>query len=113
MSDVRRQLITILAVAAPTCAVLPIVANLSGGWIALHLAGGAISLVILLWAAWQLPSRARWPAYAAIAISLAVVGVVTGGGTFGRLAELAMGVVLGTVYLVSVGAALRTKVGPA
>lgn len=108
MSETRRQLLTILAVAAPTCAVLPIAAGLGGWWIALHLGGGALSLAILLWAAWQLPSRRRWPAYVAIAVSIVVIGVVTGGGTIGAAVEIALLIGLGAAYLYCVGRALRS-----
>lgn len=107
MSETRRQLLTILAVAAPTCAVLPIVAGLGGGWIALHLGGGALSLAILLWAAWQLPRSQRWPAYAAIGVSIAVIGIVTGGGAIGTAVEIALLVALGATYLFCVSLALR------
>lgn len=107
MSESRRQLLAILAVAAPTCAVLPVAADLEGGWVALHLAGGALSLAILLWAAWRLGGTARWAAYAAIGVSLLVIGVVTGGGTVGTAIEVALLVGLGSIYVYCVGQAIR------
>jgi hypothetical protein len=89
-------------VIAPLLAVSPIVLGLDGGWIALHLIGGAVTLGILIFCAWHLPGRQRWAALAGVAISLVVISIVTSGGTIGPVVQVAMFVVLAAIYIFSV-----------
>lgn len=92
----------ILAIAAPLLAVAPIVLGLSGGWIALHLIGGATALAILIVSAVLLPSPWRWYAVTGVAISIATIAIVTDGGTIGPLVQLAMLIGLGAIYVACV-----------
>lgn len=89
----------LLAIAAPLMAVAPVAFGLSGPWIALHLAGGAISLAILLYGAFVLPSP--WRAYAAgaIAFSLVVIVIVTSGHSLPIPLQVAVLVLLGATYV--------------
>lgn len=91
-----------VAVLAPLMTVAPIVFGLSGGWIALHLIGGAVSLAVLVTAAALLPSPWRWYAAAAVVISLAAITVVTDGGSIAAPVQIAMLVVLGGTYIACV-----------
>ena len=91
-----------VAVIAPLLAVAPIVLGLSGGWIALHLLGGATALVILIISATVLPSPWRWYAIAGVIISIAAISVVTGGGSIGVAVQIAMLVVLAAIYVACV-----------
>ncbi len=88
-----------VAVVAPLMAIAPIVLGLSGGWIALHLLGGATALVILIISATVLPPPWRWYAIAGVIVSIAAIAVVTGGGTIAAGTQVAMLVVLATIYL--------------
>ncbi len=87
---------------APLLAVAPIVLGLEGGWIALHLLGGGISLVILVFCAYLLPGPWRGYAAAGVVISIAAISVVTSGGTIGPAIQLAMLVVLAAIYIACV-----------
>lgn len=91
-----------VAVIAPLMTVAPVILGLSGGWVALHLVGGATSLVVLILAAALLPSPWRWYAAGAVAISLVVIAVVTDGGSIAAPVQIAMLVVLGTTYIACV-----------
>lgn len=88
-----------VAVVAPLMAIAPIVLGLSGGWIALHLLGGATALVILIISAAVLPSPWRWYAVAGVIVSIAAISVVTGGGSIGNVVQAVMLVFLGAIYL--------------
>jgi hypothetical protein len=91
-----------VAVLAPLLAVTPIIFGLDGGWIALHLIGGATALVILIYSAYSLPMP--WRAYAAVGviISIVTIAVVTDGGSIGPWVQVAMLLVLGSIYIASV-----------
>jgi hypothetical protein len=91
-----------LAVVAPLLAVAPVVLELSGAWVALHLAGGAAALAILIVSGLLLPSPWRWCAAAGVVVSIAAISVVTGGGTIGPIVQVAMLIVLGTIYIACV-----------
>jgi hypothetical protein len=92
----------VLAVLAPLVAVAPIALGLHGGWIAFHLIGGAITLAILVYSAYLLPSPWRWYAAAGVVISIAAIAVVTSGGAIGPIVQIAMFVVLAAIYIVCV-----------
>jgi hypothetical protein len=91
-----------VAVLAPLLAVAPIVLGLDGGWIALHLIGGATALVILIYSAYSLPMP--WRAYAAagVIISIVTIAVVTDGGSIGPWVQVGMLILLGSIYIASV-----------
>lgn len=84
---------------APLLAVAPVALDLDGGWIALHLVGGAVSLGLLIYFGWQLPSPWRWWAAGGVAISIAVISVVTGGGSLGAAVQIALLIVIGAIYV--------------
>lgn len=100
----RRHRSTFLAVAviAPLVAIAPIALDLDGAWIALHLAGGATALTLLIYCCWRLEGRARWAALAGVVISIATISVITGGGTIGPVVQVAMLIVLGSIYVAAV-----------
>lgn len=102
MSDRRRTALLSLAIIAPLLAIFPIVLDLSGAWIALHLAGGATALAILIFCCLQLRGRTRWFAMAGVVISIATISVITGGGTLGPAVQVAMLIVLGAIYVTAV-----------
>ncbi|MFT4049083.1 MAG: hypothetical protein QM648_04505 [Solirubrobacterales bacterium] len=103
MSELRRSpWFRAIAVIGPLTAAAPILLGLSGGWIALHLIGGATSLVVLTLSAALLPSPWRWYAALGVIVSLATIVVVTDGGTIGTLIQLAMLIGLGGIYLACV-----------
>lgn len=83
-------------------AVAPVVLGLHGGWVALHLIGGGLSLAILVYCAYLLPSPWRWYAAAGVIISIAAISVVTGGGTIGPAIQVAMLCVLAAIYVACV-----------
>jgi hypothetical protein len=91
-----------VAILAPLLAVAPIVLGLDGGWIALHLLGGATALVILIYSAYSLPTPWRWYAAVGVIISVVTIAVVTDGGSIGPWVQVAMLVVLGSIYIASV-----------
>ncbi|MBJ7353425.1 MAG: hypothetical protein JHC98_01240 [Thermoleophilaceae bacterium] len=91
-----------VAILAPLLAVAPIVLGLSGGWIALHLLGGATALVILIYSAYSLPAPWRWYAAVGVIISIVTIAVVTDGGSIGPLVQVGMLVLLGSIYISSV-----------
>lgn len=91
-----------IAVVAPLTAVAPVVLGLSGGWVALHLIGGATSLIVLVTAAALLPSPWRWYAAAAVLVSVIVIAVVTDGGSIATPVQVAMFFLLGGVYVACV-----------
>lgn len=91
-----------LAIAAPVLAVAPIVFGLDGAWIALHLAGGATALAILIVSGLLLPSPWRWYAAAGVVISIATISVITSGGTIRPIVQIVMLVGLGAIYVASV-----------
>lgn len=92
----------VLAIAAPLLAVAPIVLGLDGAWVALHLAGGATALAILIVSGLLLPSPWRWYAAAGVIISIATISVITGGGSIGPVIQIVMLVVLGAIYITCV-----------
>jgi hypothetical protein len=92
----------VVAVIAPLMAIAPIVLGLHGGWIALHLIGGATALAILVIAVLVLPKPWRWYAAGGVAISIVAIAVVTSGGTIGPVVQVAMLVVLAAIYISSV-----------
>jgi hypothetical protein len=91
-----------VAILAPLLAVAPLVQGLDGGWIALHLAGGATALVILICSACSLPAPWRWYAAVGVIISIVTIAVVTDGGSIGPAVQIVMLVVLGSIYVASV-----------
>jgi hypothetical protein len=92
----------VVAVLAPLLAVTPIVLGLEGGWIALHLIGGATALVILIYSAYSLPAPWRWYAAVGVIISVVTIAVVTDGGSIGPWVQVGMLVLLGSIYVASV-----------
>jgi hypothetical protein len=92
----------VVAVLAPLLAVTPIVLGLEGGWIALHLIGGATALVILIYSAYSLPSPWRWYAAIGVIISIVTIAVVTDGGSIGPWVQVGMLLLLGSIYVASV-----------
>lgn len=103
MRHVQRQpWFRALAVAAPLLAIAPVVLGLSGAWVALHLAGGAAALAILIVSGLLLPSPWRWYALVGVVVSIAAISVVTGGGTIGPIVQVAMLIVLGAIYIACV-----------
>lgn len=92
----------VVAVLAPLAAVAPIILGLNGGWVALHLLGGATALVVLVLSAALLPSPWRWYAAVGVLISIVTIAVVTDGGTIGPPIQVAMLVVLGSIYVACV-----------
>ncbi len=101
-----RTLIAVVTL-APICAVLPPLLDLSGAWVALHLAGGATALALLVWSAWTLGGRSRWLALGAVATSLVAISIVTGGGSIAVGVQWAILVVLGSIYVWCVWRAAR------
>lgn len=97
-----KPLFKFVAVLAPLLAVTPIILGLDGGWVALHLIGGATALVILIYSAYTLPAPWRWYAAVGVVISIVTIAVVTDGGSIGPLVQVAMLLVLGTIYIASV-----------
>lgn len=97
-----------IAIVAPLVAIAPIVLGLDGGWIALHLLGGATALVILIYCCWQLRGTLRWFAFAGVAISIATISVITGGGTIGPAVQVAMLLLLGAIYITAVRRTARS-----
>lgn len=97
-----KPLFKFIAVLAPLLAVTPIILGLDGGWVALHLIGGATALVILIYSAYTLPTPWRWYAAVGVVISIVTIAVVTDGGSIGPLVQVAMLLVLGTIYIASV-----------
>lgn len=93
---------TAAAVVAPLAAIAPIALSLDGGWIAVHLLGGAIALAILIYSCWKLDGMFRWFAFAGVVISIATISVITGGGTIGPSVQVLMLVVLGAIYVIAV-----------
>lgn len=91
-----------VAIIAPVMAVAPIILGLSGGWIAMHLIGGALALVVLIIAALTTPTPWRWYAIAGVAISITAIAVVTDGGSIGPWIQVAMLLVLGAIYIACV-----------
>lgn len=91
-----------VAILAPVLAIAPIILGLDGGWVALHLIGGATALAILIFSAFTLPSPWRWYAAAGTVISIVVISVVTDGGSIGPLVQIGTLVVLGSIYVASV-----------
>lgn len=87
---------------APLLAVAPIVLGLDGGWIALHLLGGATALVILIYSAYTLPTPWRWYAAVGVIISIVTIAVVTDGGSIGPAIQIGMLLVLGSIYVSAV-----------
>src|SRR6478609_6362188 len=103
MKTIRsKRAFKVVAVLAPLLAVAPIVLGLDGGWIALHLLGGATALVILIYSAYSLPTPWRWYAAVGVVISIVTIAVVTDGGSIGPLVQIAMFLVLGSIYIASV-----------
>lgn len=103
MQSVRKQpAFKIVAVLAPLLAVAPIILGLEGGWIALHLIGGATALVILIYSAYSLPSPWRWYAAVGVIISIVTIAVVTDGGSIGPWVQIGMLLLLGSIYVASV-----------
>jgi hypothetical protein len=103
MQDLRdKTAFKVAAVLLPIIAVSPIVLGLDGPWIALHLIGGALSLAILVYCGIRLPKPWRWYAAAGVVISAITISVITSGGTIGPAIQVAMLVLLGAIYLVSV-----------
>lgn len=92
----------LIAMLAPLLAVAPIVLGLDGGWVALHLLGGATALVILIYSAYSLPSPWRWYAAVGVVVSIATIAVVTDGGSIGPLVQVAMLAILGSIYIACV-----------
>jgi hypothetical protein len=92
----------VVAILAPLLAVAPIALGLDGGWIALHLIGGATALVVLIYAAYSLPSPWRWYAAVGVIISVVTIAVVTDGGSIGPWVQVGMLIVLGSIYIASV-----------
>lgn len=90
------------AVLAPLLAVAPILLGLNGVWIGLHLAGGAAALVILIYSAYSLPAPWRWYAAGGAIVSIVTIAVVTDGGSIGPAVQIAMLLVLGSIYIASV-----------
>lgn len=100
MTDLReKSWFRPLAVAAPLLAISPIALGLHGGWIALHLIGGATALAILIYSAYKLPSPWRWYAAAGVVISIIVISIVTNGGSIGPAVQVVMLLVLGAIYI--------------
>lgn len=91
-----------VAILAPLLAVAPIVLGLDGGWVALHLLGGATALVILIYSAYSLPSPWRWYAAVGVIISIVTISVVTDGGSIGPVVQIATLLVLGSIYVACV-----------
>lgn len=91
-----------VAILAPLLAVAPIIFGLDGGWIALHLLGGATALVILIYSAYSLPTPWRWYAAVGVIISIATIAVVTDGGSIGPAVQVGMLIVLGSIYVAAV-----------
>jgi hypothetical protein len=103
MKNLRaKPLFKVVAVLAPLLAITPIVLGLDGGWIALHLIGGATSLVILIFSAATLPTPWRWYAAVGVIISIITIAVVTDGGSIGPWVQVGMLVLLGSIYIASV-----------
>lgn len=101
--DLRHKtLLLTLAIVSPLVAIAPIALGLDGAWIALHLAGGATALAVLIFCCWQLEGRSRWAALAGVVISIATISVITGGGSIGPAVQLAMLIVLGSIYVTAV-----------
>jgi hypothetical protein len=88
----------IVAAAGGAMAVLPIALGPGGAWIAVHVAGGLMALFALVVEGIRLPGRARALAAAGIAVSLAAIAVVTGGGEIARGVQVALLVVLVAIY---------------
>jgi hypothetical protein len=91
-----------VAVLAPLLAVAPIILGLDGGWVALHLLGGAAALVILVYSAYSLPTPWRWYAAVGVIISIVTIAVVTDGGSIGPWVQVAMLLLLGAIYVACV-----------
>ncbi|MGH2959471.1 MAG: hypothetical protein ACRDKE_07680 [Solirubrobacterales bacterium] len=91
-----------VAVFAPLLAVAPILLGLDGGWIVLHLLGGATALVILIYSAYALPTPWRWYAAVGVIISIVTIAVVTDGGSIGPALQIGMLLLLGAIYVASV-----------
>lgn len=91
-----------VAILAPLLAVAPIILGLDGGWVALHLIGGATALVILIYSAYSLPAPWRWYAAIGVIISIVTISVVTDGGSIGPVVQISMLLVLGSIYVASV-----------
>lgn len=89
----------VVAVLAPLLAVAPIILGLEGGWIALHLIGGATALVILIYSAYTLPTPWRWYAAVGVVISIVTIAVVTDGGSIGPWVQVGMLLLLGAIYI--------------
>jgi hypothetical protein len=103
MEDLRdKPAFKAVAVLLPIVAVSPIVLGLHGGWIALHLIGGALSLAVLIYCGVRLPSPWRWLAAAGVVISLVTISVITSGGAIGPAIQVVMLVLLAAIYLMSV-----------
>lgn len=99
MSERHRSALLAVAIVSPLVAIAPIVLNLDSAWIALHLIGGASALAILIFCCWKLEGQLRWLALAGVAISIATISVITGGGTIGPLVQIVMLAVLGSIYV--------------
>lgn len=90
-------------------AVAPIALGLDGAWVALHLIGGATALAILIYCCWKLNGRLRWFAFAGVAISIATISVITGGGAIGPAVQIVMLIVLGSIYVAAVREATASE----
>ncbi|MGK2877143.1 MAG: hypothetical protein ACSLFF_00980 [Solirubrobacterales bacterium] len=91
-----------IAILAPLLAVAPIILNLDGPWVALHLIGGATALVILIHSAYTLPAPWRWSAAVGVVISIVTIAVVTDGGSIGPWVQVGMLLLLGAIYITCV-----------
>jgi hypothetical protein len=101
-----KKTVRVVAVIAPLLAITPfVIGKTEGAWIALHLIGGATALAVLIYCAWHLPKRQRVIACAGVVISIAVISIITGGGTLGPAVQVVMLAVLGAIYVFSVAKA--------
>jgi len=97
-----KPLFKLIAVLAPLMAVAPIALGLDGAWIAVHLLGGGLSLLVLIYSASMLPNPWRFYAASAAIISIATIAVVTDGGSIAAPVQVAMLIVLGGTYVACV-----------
>lgn len=91
-----------LALIAPLTAIAPLVLGLSGGWIALHLAGGLIALAVLVVSGLLLPSPWRWYAAIGVVVSIATITIVTSGTAIGQAVQIGILILLGAIYIACV-----------
>jgi hypothetical protein len=89
-----------LAAVGAAMAITPFfIGDFNGVWPIIHVTGGAMALFALVVEGIRMPAPQRWFALAGMIVSIAVISIVTSGGSIGTTVQVAVLVVLAAIYV--------------